>query len=165
VCRANVGDVEERLLGRRDVAARGLDVDDVAAVFNFDIPKDEEYYVHRIGRTARAGRSGHAFSFVAGKDMRKLKEIQQYSKVVIRRQAIPSQKDVMFRKRDQYLETVKAELEAADLSTYTEIIEKFVGAEHTTLEVAAALLKLALAVPVKGCAGLVWDRPTMLDRR
>ncbi len=130
-----------------DVAARGLDVDDVEAVFNFDIPKDEEYYIHRIGRTARAGRSGHAFSFVAGRDMRKLREIERYSKVIIKRQAVPTQKDVMFRKRDLFLETVKTELEAADLSAYAEMIEKFVGSEHTTLEVAAALLKLALAVP------------------
>ncbi|NTV53743.1 MAG: ATP-dependent helicase, partial [Candidatus Firestonebacteria bacterium] len=135
------------ILVATDVAARGLDVDDVAAVFNFDIPKDEEYYVHRIGRTARAGRSGHAFSFVAGRDMRKLKEIEHYSKVTIKRQAVPTLKDVMFRKRDLFLETVKAELEAADLATYAEMIEKFVGAEHTTLDVAAALLKLALALP------------------
>jgi ATP-dependent RNA helicase DeaD len=135
------------ILVATDVAARGLDVDDVEAVFNFDIPKDEEYYVHRIGRTARAGRSGQAFSFVTGRDMRKLREIQQYSKVVIKRQAVPTQKDVMFRKRDLYLETIKKELEAADLGTYAEMIEKFVGSEHTTLDVAAALLKLALATP------------------
>lgn len=130
-----------------DVAARGLDVDDVEAVFNFDIPKDEEYYVHRIGRTARAGRSGRAFSLVAGKDMRKLKEIQHYSKVVIKRQPVPTPQDILFRKRDQYLETVTRELEAPDLSLYTEMVEKFVGSEHTTLDVAAALLKMALAEP------------------
>ena len=58
-----------------DVAARGIDVDDVEAVFNFDLPQDNEYYVHRIGRTGRAGRNGRAFSFVKGKEVYKLKEI------------------------------------------------------------------------------------------
>lgn len=55
------------ILVATDVAARGIDVDDVEAVFNYDIPQDEEYYVHRIGRTGRAGREGKAFSLVVGK--------------------------------------------------------------------------------------------------
>ena len=58
-----------------DVAARGIDVDDVDMVFNYDIPQDEEYYVHRIGRTGRAGRSGMALSFISGKEVYKLKDI------------------------------------------------------------------------------------------
>ena len=63
-----------------DVAARGIDVDDVEAVFNYDLPQDNEYYVHRIGRTGRAGRTGKAFNFVKGKEVYKLKEIQRYCK-------------------------------------------------------------------------------------
>lgn len=63
-----------------DVAARGIDVDDVEAVFNYDLPQDDEYYVHRIGRTGRAGRCGKAFSFVKGKEVYKLKDIQRYCK-------------------------------------------------------------------------------------
>lgn len=63
-----------------DVAARGIDVDDVEAVFNYDIPQDDEFYVHRIGRTGRAGRVGKAFSFVVGKEVYKLKDIQRYCK-------------------------------------------------------------------------------------
>lgn len=58
-----------------DVAARGIDVDEVEAVFNYDLPQDDEYYVHRIGRTGRAGRIGRSFSFVSGKEVYKLKEI------------------------------------------------------------------------------------------
>ena len=66
-----------------DVAARGIDVDDVEAVFNYDLPQDDEYYVHRIGRTGRAGRVGRSFSFVSGREVYKLKEIQRYCKTKI----------------------------------------------------------------------------------
>ena len=79
------------ILVATDVAARGIDVDDVEAVFNYDLPQDEEYYVHRIGRTGRAGRGGHAFSFVSGKEMYKLKEIQRYCKTKIYAQKVPLQ--------------------------------------------------------------------------
>jgi len=60
-----------------DVAARGIDVENVEAVFNYDIPQDEEYYVHRIGRTGRAGKSGYAFSLVGGRDIYKIRDIQK----------------------------------------------------------------------------------------
>ena len=65
------------ILVATDVAARGIDVEEVEAVFNYDLPQDEEYYVHRIGRTGRAGRIGRSFSFVSGKEVYKLKEIQK----------------------------------------------------------------------------------------
>ena len=65
-----------------DVAARGIDVDDVDVVFNYDLPQDEEYYVHRIGRTGRAGREGVALSFVSGKEAYKLKDIERYCKTI-----------------------------------------------------------------------------------
>ncbi len=69
------------ILVATDVAARGgLDIDDVDMVFNYDIPQDEESYVHRIGRTARAGREGIAFSLVNRRDMRRIKDIQNYTK-------------------------------------------------------------------------------------
>ena len=66
------------ILVATDVAARGIDVDDVEAVFNYDIPQDDEYYVHRIGRTGRAGREGIAFSFVVGKEVYKLRDIHSH---------------------------------------------------------------------------------------
>ena len=82
------------ILVATDVAARGIDVDDVEAVFNYDVPQDDEYYVHRIGRTGRAGREGRAFTLVVGKEIYKLKDIQKYCKTKIRRQPIPSVNDV-----------------------------------------------------------------------
>lgn len=68
---------------------RGIDVDDVEAVFNYDLPQDEEYYVHRIGRTGRAGRSGISFSFVFGKEMRKMRDIERYTKTKLIKHDIP----------------------------------------------------------------------------
>ena len=78
------------ILVATDVAARGIDVGAVEAVFNYDIPQDDEYYVHRIGRTGRAGREGMAFSFVVGRELYKLRDIQRYCKAVMIPQAVPT---------------------------------------------------------------------------
>jgi ATP-dependent RNA helicase DeaD len=77
------------ILVATDVAARGLDVTGIEAVINYDLPQDEQYYVHRIGRTARMGRSGRAFSLVLSWEMEKLREIQAYAKTRIIRHATP----------------------------------------------------------------------------
>lgn len=79
-----------RLLVATDVAARGLDVHNVEAVFNFDLPKDSEFYVHRIGRTGRAGKSGQAFTFVESGELKQLREIRQYPNVSLSRQELPA---------------------------------------------------------------------------
>ena len=86
------------------MAARGIDVDEVEAVFNYDLPQDDEYYVHRIGRTGRAGREGRAFSFVSGKEVYKLKEIQRYCKTKIYAQKVPSLNDVANTKMENILD-------------------------------------------------------------
>ena len=82
------------ILVATDVAARGIDVDNVEAVFNYDVPQDDEYYVHRIGRTGRAGREGCAFTLVTGKEIYKLKDIMRYCKTKIKARQIPSINDV-----------------------------------------------------------------------
>lgn len=73
-----------------DVAARGIDVDNLDMVFNYDLPQETEYYVHRIGRTGRNGKSGKAVSFVVGKEIRNLHEIEKYAKTKIKRENAPS---------------------------------------------------------------------------
>ena len=96
-----------------DVAARGIDVDDVEAVFNYDIPQDDEYYVHRIGRTGRAGREGKAFSLVVGKEVYKLRDIQRYCKTKIIPQAIPSLDDITDIKVEKTMDQVRDMLDLA----------------------------------------------------
>ena len=133
------------ILVASDVAARGIDVDDVEAVFNYDLPQDDEYYVHRIGRTGRAGRTGKAFSFVSGKEVYKLKEIQRYCKTKIYAQKIPSMNDVAMTKMGNLLEQADTVIKNEDLTTLINAIEEKINDEdYTALDIAAALLKLAV---------------------
>ncbi len=133
------------ILVATDVAARGIDVDDVEAVFNYDLPQDDEYYVHRIGRTGRANREGIAFSFVVGKEVYKLRDIQRYCKTKIIPQAIPSLNDVTAIKVDKILESVADTIGDTDLSQMVNIIEKkLIEEDYTSLDLAAALLKMMM---------------------
>jgi ATP-dependent RNA helicase DeaD len=133
------------ILVATDVAARGIDVDDVEAVFNYDLPQDDEYYVHRIGRTGRAGREGIAFSFVVGKEVYKLRDIQRYCKTKIVPQAIPSLNDVTAIKVDKILEGVAETIGDTDLSKTVNIIEKkLLEEDYTSLDLAAALLRMMM---------------------
>ena len=133
------------ILVATDVAARGIDVDDVEAVFNYDIPQDDEYYVHRIGRTGRAGREGIAFSFVVGKEVYKLRDIQRYCKTRIIPQAIPSLDDITAIKAEKIMDQVKEVLADTDLTKMVNIIEqKLVEEDYTSMDVAAALLKISM---------------------
>ena len=133
------------ILVATDVAARGIDVDDIDVVFNYDVPQDDEYYVHRIGRTGRAGREGKAFNLVVGKEVYKLREIQRYCKTRIIPQAIPSLDDVTSIKADKILDQVGEVLQDSDLSKVIDIVEKRVLEEdYTTLDLAAALLKMMM---------------------
>lgn len=133
------------ILVATDVAARGIDVDDVEAVFNYDIPQDDEYYVHRIGRTGRAGREGIAFSFVVGKEVYKLRDIQRYCKTKILPQAIPSLNDITGIKAEKILDQAKEVMSEIDLSRTLHIVEKKILEEdYTSLELAAALLRMSM---------------------
>ncbi|MCB7320131.1 DEAD/DEAH box helicase [Lacrimispora sp. 210928-DFI.3.58] len=133
------------ILVATDVAARGIDVGDVEAVFNYDIPQDDEYYVHRIGRTGRAGREGKAFSLVVGREVYKLRDIQRYCKTKIIPQAIPSLNDITEIKAEKVLEQVQELLNDADLTKMVNILEKkLMEEDYTSLDLAAALLKMCM---------------------
>lgn len=135
-----------------DVAARGIDVDDVDIVFNYDVPQDVEYYVHRIGRTGRAGRAGKSVTFVAPREIYKLRDIQRYAKITIAKTSIPTLNDVAEVKKQTFLEKVRDVMkeEGDNLERYLPLVEQLLesdsetGEEVTCIEVAAALLKLHL---------------------
>ena len=133
------------ILVATDVAARGIDVDDVEAVFNYDIPQDDEYYVHRIGRTGRAGREGRAFSLAVGSEVYKLRDIQRFCKTKIVPQSIPSLNDVTAIKAEKILDEVQEIMNDGELERMTAIIEKRLLAEdYSSLELAAAFLKMSM---------------------
>ncbi|RLD18116.1 MAG: ATP-dependent helicase [Bacteroidetes bacterium] len=125
-----------------DVAARGIDVGATDAVFNYDIPTDDEYYVHRIGRTARAGKAGYAFTFVTGKEAYRIRQIQRFTKTKIIAQKVPSVSDVEEIRTNLLLEKVKGIIDAGHLGKCNNLVEKLIQEDYTSLEVAAALLKI-----------------------
>ena len=130
------------ILVATDVAARGIDVDDVDAVFNYDLPQDDEFYVHRIGRTGRAGRTGNAFTFVAGKEIYKLRDVQRYCKTKIKARPIPSLNDVQATRAEKSLEEITGLIEENNLDKYVDMLDEFINeTDFTALEIAAAFLK------------------------
>jgi len=132
------------ILVATDVAARGIDVEDLEAVFNYDLPQDEEAYVHRIGRTGRAGKSGRAFSFVSGRDIYKLKDIMRFTNAKIKLAPVPSYEDVAEIKTNLFLDQVKEVIQNGKLEKQIYRIERLLTEDFTTLEIAAALLKMSL---------------------
>ena len=132
------------ILVATDVAARGIDVEGIEAVFNYDLPQNEEYYVHRIGRTARMGKAGRAFTFAVGKEIYKVREIQAYANVRIERQKVPSVDDVEEIRLNAYLDKVKEQVEKGGLEHYTNLIERLIDEDYTSMDIAAALLKLSM---------------------
>jgi ATP-dependent RNA helicase DeaD len=133
------------ILVATDVAARGIDVDNVEAVFNYDVPQDDEYYVHRIGRTGRAGREGRAFTLIIGREIIKLKDIMRYCNTKIKVQPIPSVNDVTAVKADKILDKLAEIIRNEDLTKMVDTIEARVNEEdYTSLDIAAAFLKMVM---------------------
>ena len=133
------------ILVATDVAARGIDVDDVEAVFNYDLPQDDEFYVHRIGRTGRAGRVGKAFTFIVGREVYKLKDIQRYCKTKIYAQPVPSLDDVTAIRVEKVMEEIDEIIKTEDLHRMMRIIERQINEEdYTAMDIAAAFLKKSM---------------------
>lgn len=126
-----------------DVAARGIDVEDIETVFNYDIPQDEEYYVHRIGRTGRAGKAGTAYLFITGKNqLMALKQIQNFTGKKIAFKELPTSEDIIERKHNKILHDIKNELESGEKSKYSDVIDILMEQEYTSLDIANALLNM-----------------------
>jgi ATP-dependent RNA helicase DeaD len=132
------------LLVATDVAARGIDVEDIDLVVNLDVPQVAEYYVHRIGRTARAGRSGQAITFVGPEDVYKMREIQRMANITISRIPIPSARDAAESKTKALADKIKQTVDAGNLEKQLETVERIMVDDYTSLEIAAALLKMQM---------------------
>ena len=133
-----------------DVAARGIDVDDVEAVFNYDVPEDIEYYVHRIGRTGRAGKTGRSFTLVAGREIYKIRDIERICHTKIRERNIPSAADITSVKAEKILGEALETMRSKNLDTTIDFLkEKLVDEEYTALELAAAFMKMKMGDDIK----------------
>ncbi|MFA6989352.1 MAG: DEAD/DEAH box helicase [Candidatus Gastranaerophilaceae bacterium] len=136
------GSVE--ILVATDVAGRGIDVNNVEAVFNYDLPRDDEDYIHRIGRTARAGKTGRAFTFIVGKQIYNLKRIERLNGTQISRQNIPTIDEIETTKINSYASQISEVINAGHMSKYINQVELLMGEDFTSIDVAAALLKLTI---------------------
>ncbi len=147
------------LLVATDVAARGLDIDDIDIVFNYDLPQDPEDYVHRIGRTGRAGRSGKAISFVFGRDIYRLQNIERYTRQKIRRERIPSQEQVEGRRADKLFELVREKLEGGEFGGHDDHVDRLLDAGHTATDIANALFSLLYEMNSREGEEIIEDKP------
>ena len=126
-----------------DVAARGLDVSDIDIVFNYDLPQQAEYYVHRIGRTARAGKKGLSFSFVTSRDYPKFREIEKYANIKMERIDLPTKRDLERESMENLFDRVsKNILKAEDNVLYSEVLNKLLAQGHSLYDISASLLKM-----------------------
>ncbi len=146
-------EVREKVLGRfrrgavsilvaTDVAARGLDINNVSHVFNFDLPMDCEDYVHRIGRTGRAGKTGSAFSFVANREQRKLRDIESFIRKPIEKAAIPSVEDIVKRRKALFVEKIITRLALEETHQAASIVEEITSYGYSAEHLAAAALQI-----------------------
>ncbi len=123
-----------------DVAARGLDVDNIEVVFNYDLPNDGEDYVHRIGRTGRAGRSGKAITFVSGREIHKFQFILRSTKSRIKRERIPSAEEVEQKRRNVFFESLRELLEKGDFTRHDDLVDRLLEQGFAPTDISSALI-------------------------
>jgi ATP-dependent RNA helicase DeaD len=135
---------EFEFLVATDVAARGIDVDDLEVVINYDLPHDPEDYVHRIGRTGRAGRKGMAATFVSGRDIYKIQYLEKFTHSRIRRGTIPTPSEVEGKRSEQMLEKVRALLTSGNFPDQMQFTDRLMEEGFQATEVCSALFSLLL---------------------
>ena len=123
-----------------DIAARGIDVDDVQVVFNYDLPYDGEDYIHRIGRTGRAGKSGRAISFVSGRELFQIRVIERYTNTRITRAKIPTASEVDEARDNVFLEKMRATLKTGDFQKQERLLGRLLEEGFSSTDIASACL-------------------------
>lgn len=131
-----------KILIATDVMARGIDVDDIGIVFNYDLPQEQEYYIHRIGRTGRIGKKGKAFTFVVGKQLLKLREIEKYTKSKINSAKMPTAKQVGLAKNQNIINKIKEILDSEDISKDNSVIDTLLEQNYSSTDIAKAIYRL-----------------------
>ena len=134
------------ILVATDVAARGLDVERISHVLNYDIPNDTESYVHRIGRTGRAGRTGEAILFVTPRERRMLRSIERVTNATIEEMDLPTVDEVNESRKAKFMDSITESLEATDIQVFKTMVREYSAANNVPMDdIAAALATQALA--------------------
>jgi ATP-dependent RNA helicase DeaD len=123
-----------------DIAARGIDVDDIQVVFNYDLPYDGEDYVHRIGRTGRAGKTGRAITFVSGRELFQIRNIERYTNTRIQRAKIPTVDEVHEVRANLFLDKLRATLTSGEYKKQDHLIERLMEEGFNSTDIASALI-------------------------
>ena len=131
------------LLVATDVAARGLDIEDVSHVFNYDLPQDAEDYVHRIGRTGRAGRKGIAITFLTPRERSKLGYLEAYTHQPMKEMRLPNAAEVQQRRDERFVERLTAQLGAGCVARERALLAKLAESGLDALDLAAAAIQMA----------------------
>jgi ATP-dependent RNA helicase DeaD len=149
-----------------DVAARGIDVDDVEVVFNYDLPYDGEDYVHRIGRTGRKGRSGRAISFASGREVFQIRNIERYTNMRIQRGKAPTAGEVDEARANVFLDKIRATLKAGDYKRQDHLVERLLEEGFSSTDIASALLHHLQhdGAPAKPSRQEEYERPERAER-
>ena len=150
-----------------DVAARGIDVDDVEVVFNYDLPYDPEDYVHRIGRTGRAGKSGKAISLVPYRELFQIRNIERFANVRIQRGRIPTENEVEQARENVFLEKLRALLTSGEFPKQDRLVERLAEEGFSTTDVVSALMHQLQTGEAAKVAPKTedYDRPPQRDER
>jgi ATP-dependent RNA helicase DeaD len=150
-----------------DIAARGIDVDDVQVVFNYDLPYDPEDYVHRIGRTGRAGRSGRAISLVPFRELFQIRNIERFANVRIQRGKIPTENEVAEARENVFTDKLKALLTSGEFTKQDRLVERLAEEGFASNDIASALIHLLQSGDAAKPAPKVeeYDRPPQREER
>lgn len=146
----------ERVLGRfranqlkvlvaTDVAARGLDIDDISHVFNYHLPDDAEVYVHRIGRTGRAGKTGIAITLLSPREKRRMREVEALTKQLVAKMELPTAEDIIKHREQQTVDNLKIWLGRGRFKRELEMVNDLIAAGFDPLNIAAAAIKISRA--------------------
>lgn len=134
-----------KVLVATDVAARGLDIDDISHVFNYELPHDPEIYVHRIGRTGRAGKTGVALTMVAPREKRRLRQVEALTRQKIKEAPVPTEADIFALREGKLIEKFRVWLARGRCKAERVLVEQLVAEGHDPLEIAAIAMKIVRA--------------------